>query len=145
MEDRAQGQGGEDGPVRAAPLPTTTEVRRRCPGPDGLLGKPDGDGVVLSTAFGDLSVKCDAEAGSSVFASVRPEHVRLEPGSDTLSLGQVSVIETVFQGANRRCHAVSAAVPDQDLLLTVPADRTVRAGQELEIFVRRQDVVVLRS
>lgn len=112
---------------------------------EATVGKPDGDGVVLSTAFGDLSVKCDAEAGSSVFASVRPEHVRLEPGSDTLSLGQVSVIETVFQGANRRCHAVSAAVPDQDLLLTVPADRTVRAGQELEIFVRRQDVVVLRS
>jgi len=112
---------------------------------EATVGKPDGDGVVLSTAFGDLSAKCDAEAGSSVFASVRPEHVRLEPGSDALSLGQVSVIETVFQGANRRCRAVSAAVPDQDLLLTVPADRTVRAGQELEIFVRRQDVVVLRS
>ena len=49
----------------------------------------------------------------------------------------------VFQGAHRRCHATSLGEAPTELLLRVPVDQTVKIADELEIFVRREDIVLL--
>ena len=105
----------------------------------------DETGVTVRTALGPLVVECDGAVGETVYLSVRPEQMRLGSSEDATSLGQVSIKALVFQGANRRCHAMPVKAPGMDLVLSVPLDYTVKEGDEVEIFVRRKDVVVLRA
>jgi ABC-type Fe3+/spermidine/putrescine transport system ATPase subunit len=99
--------------------------------------------VSLRTALADVRVEGKAPATAAVHLSVRPEHVKLEPPRDAISLGRVVIKEMVFQGAHRRCHATSLGEGATELLLRVPVDQTVKTADELEIFVRREDIVLL--
>ena len=83
------------------------------------------------------------DGATTVHLSVRPEHLRLEPAPDAVSFGRVTIRETVFQGAHRRCHAVSMQAGEMDLLLRVPAEHPIRTGDQPEVFVRREDIVLL--
>ena len=97
----------------------------------------------LRTSLADVEVEGRAAEGATVHLSVRPEHIKLEAPPDAISLGRVRIEETVFQGAHRRCHAVSMASGETQLLLRVPVEVPVRSGDQSEVFVRRRDVVLL--
>ena len=99
--------------------------------------------VTLSTTLAEVTIKGDVGPQSTVQLSVRPEQIKLDPPEDAISLGRVVVTEILFQGANRRCHATPVGDDSFDLLLRVPVDQPVNPGDELEIFVRREDIVLL--
>ncbi len=102
------------------------------------------DGLLrLRTSLAEVAVEGEAADGARVHLSLRPEHIRLEAAPDAISLGRVRIRETVFQGAHRRCHAVSTQNDETELLLRVPVERPVHSGEESEVFVRRQDLVLL--
>jgi len=107
-----------------------------------VIDAGNGD-VSLRTALADVRVEGEAPATAAVHLSVRPEHIKLEPPPDPISLGRVLIGEMVFQGAHRRCHATSLGAVPTELLLRVPVDQTVKTADELEIFVRREDIVLL--
>ena len=99
--------------------------------------------LYLQTSLAEVEVEGGAAEGATVHLSVRPEHIKLEAPPDAISLGRVTIKETVFQGAHRRCHAVSMASGETELLLRVPVDQPVRPGDQSEVFVRRTDIVLL--
>ena len=101
--------------------------------------------LFLHTPLAEVEVEVEGRAaeGATVHLSVRPEHIKLEALPDAISLGRVTIKETVFQGAHRRCHAVSMASGKTQLLLRVPVEQSVRPGDQSEVFVRRTDVVLL--
>ena len=101
--------------------------------------------IIASTSLGEIALDGRAAIGDKVHLSVRPEQMRLAGGDDTTSLGGATIKALVFQGANRRCHATPIHAPDMDLVLSVPLDIPVETGDEVEIFVRRNDVVMLSS
>lgn len=99
--------------------------------------------VSLRTALVDVRLEGEAPTTAAVHVSIRPEHIKLEPPPDPISLGRVVIKEMVFQGAHRRCHATSLGAEPTELLLRVPVDQTIKTADELEIFVRRKDIVLL--
>jgi len=103
------------------------------------------DGLLhLRTPFAEVRMEGRAPNGTTTMhLSVRPEHIRLEPVAGAISFGRVTIRETVFQGAHRRCHAVSMQEGETDLLIRVPAEHPVRSGDRPEVFVRREDLVLL--
>ena len=107
-----------------------------------VSGKRNGH-LYLRTPLAEVEVEGRAAEGATVHLSVRPEHIKLEAPPDAISLGRVTIKETVFQGTHRRCHAVSMASGETELLLRVPVEQSVRPGDQSEVFVRRRDVVLL--
>ena len=88
------------------------------------------DGLLrLRTSLAEVAVEGEAADGARVHLSLRPEHIRLEAAPDAISLGRVRIRETVFQGAHRRCHAVSTQNDETELLLRVPVERPVHSGE----------------
>ena len=85
----------------------------------------------------------EAAEGATLHLSVRPEHIKLEAPPRAISLGRVTIRETVFQGTHRRCHTVSTGNSETDLLLRVPVEQPVHPGEQFEVFVRREDIVLL--
>ena len=103
-----------------------------------------GNGTVkLRTTLAEMTIEGDVGPQSTVQLSVRPEQIKLESPEDAVSLGRVVVKEMLFQGAHRRCHATPVGDDTSDLLLRVPVDQPVNPGDNLEIFVRREDIVLL--
>ena len=110
--------------------------------PATVSGKRDGR-LCLHTPLAEVEVEGRAAPGATVHLSVRPEHIKLEAPPGGISLGRVTVRETTFQGAHRRCHAVSANGTETELLLRVPVELPVHPGDRPEVFVRRKDLVLL--
>ena len=110
---------------------------------DGRVLESTNGLVTLETPLAAIQVEGKAPDSPQVHVSVRPEQMRLEPEEGSISLGSVTVKEMVFQGAHRRCHASPVANDSLDLVLRIPVDRVVRTGDVAEIFVRREDVVLL--
>lgn len=104
------------------------------------------DGAVrLETRLGEITVPGQEPGEGDVRLSIRPEHLRFEAGEDTVSLGKVTFREIAFQGSRRRCRATSDLHDGLELLMHIPVDRVVRAGDTAEVFARRQDIVLLAN
>ena len=101
--------------------------------------------VQVSTPLVAVSIPGTVPVGSKVSLSIRPEQLRLEASENTVSLGRARLKDMVFQGAHWRSHATPVKHPEIDLLLRIPVERAAREGDELEFFVRREDVVLLQD
>ena len=110
--------------------------------PASVAGRRNGR-LRLRTPLVEVEIADEATGGATVHLSIRPEHIKLEASPDAISLGRVTIKETVFQGTHRRCHAVSTGESDMDLLLRVPVERPLHPGDRPEVFVRREDLVLL--
>ena len=97
----------------------------------------------LRTPLASVEIEGKAAEGATLHLSLRPEHIKLEAPPGALSLGRVTIRDTVFQGAYRRCHAVAANRAETALLLRVPVEQSVHPGDQREVFVRREDLVLL--
>ena len=97
----------------------------------------------LRTPLAEVTLAGEAASGATVHLSVRPEQLKLDPPGDALSFGRVTIREISFQGAHRRCHAAPAGTGEPALLVRVPVEHPVAPGDECEIFVRPEDVVLL--
>ena len=102
-----------------------------------------GNETKLATPLSNLVVEGTASVGSEVHLSIRPEHLGLEAADDTESLGCVVVIDTVFQGAHRRCHVRSVNHGETELLVHIPVEQEIATGDELEVHVRQRRIVLL--
>lgn len=97
----------------------------------------------LRTSIAELTLEGAAASGATLRLSVRPEHLKLDPPGGALSFGRVRIREISFQGTHRRCQAVPAGGGEPPLLLRVPVEHPVAPGDEVEVFVRPEDVVLL--
>ncbi len=111
-------------------------------------------GVRVETALGPIEVAGEAKVGSKAYLSLRPEQLRLgaaagaapgaAPGTESVALGPVRLGESVFQGAHRRCRARAGPGGEVDLLLRVPPEARVAAGEVVEVHARLSDIVLLK-
>ncbi len=102
-------------------------------------------GVRVATALGPIEVAGEAEVGTKAYLSLRPEQLRLgaAAGAGAVSLGPARLGESVFQGAHRRCRARAGPGGEVDLLLRVPPEARVAAGEVVELHARLGDIVLL--
>ena len=115
-----------------------------------LTGKSvaqDGAQSKIETPLGPLVVEGRIEIGTTAHLSVRPE--QLKTGSPDregmIALGEAQVTDVVFQGAHRRCHAQAGANREIELLLRLPPEQSLTAGETVPIQVQASDLVLLRD
>jgi spermidine/putrescine transport system ATP-binding protein len=113
----------------------------------GRATAANGAQVTIETALGALIVDGRVEAGSTAHLSVRPEQLRIgtPDGEGMIALGEAVITDVVFQGAHRRCHAQSGANREVELLLRLPPEQHLNAGDSVPIQARAADLVLLRD
>ena len=99
----------------------------------------------VETQMGRLSFAGEAESGTTVHVSLRPEQIRIGvPFQDgMIPLGEIKVKEVVFQGTHRLCHVMAGIGRQLELLLRLPQDQTVQTGDIMDIHARETDTVLL--
>jgi spermidine/putrescine transport system ATP-binding protein len=107
----------------------------------------DASSVKVETALGTIPISGQCDTGATVHLSIRPEHIHIgaDCGNGFLSLGGARLTEVVFQGAHRRCNARAGMEDEIELMLRLPPDQQVRAGERVPIAVRCADLVLLRD
>ena len=108
--------------------------------PAKVTGRSQG-GMKLSTSIAGFEVPGDTEH-DDVHVSLRPEHLKVDASDNCTPLGQAVITEMLFQGAHRRCRATSVG-SNEPLLLRLPVEKAVEIGQTFDLYVRRDDIVVL--
>ncbi len=109
----------------------------------GRVTDTSGGSAKVATPLGDLTTDGAASQGYDIHVSIRPEHILLEAGEDTESLGRAVLIDSVFQGAHHRCRARTTGRENVELLIYVPVERAVAVGDEVDVHARRHRIVLL--
>jgi len=114
---------------------------------EGTVLGVEGDCVRVATALGDMNVTGSAPQGATVHVALRPEQIRLgrAEGEGLVSLGTVRLTEVVFQGTHRLCHARTCDAAELELLLRVPLENPVVAGDTLDLHASVSVAVLLRD
>jgi spermidine/putrescine transport system ATP-binding protein len=99
--------------------------------------------VIVETALGRLTAAATAAQGGAVHLALRPEQLSIAATSDRQPLGTARITELSFQGNHLRCHARSANSKGTELLLRLPFDSAVEVDQEISVYARPADAVVL--
>jgi spermidine/putrescine transport system ATP-binding protein len=107
----------------------------------GRVTDCSGSDVRIETALGAIVAPGDSGPGASVHVALRPEQLLLTPPPDGISLGRGKVEELSFQGTHCRCHCRIAGL---DLILRAPVSAGLTAGQEVNLYAARTDVVLLQ-
>ncbi len=110
---------------------------------EGTVKSAGGGRVEVETARGTLPAAGDAEPGTRVALSLRPEHLYTEAGDGLLEIGEVEVVEAGFFGTHHQC---LATLPGHEEALRVRLDqkRIARAGDRLKLYVDPTDLVLLQ-
>ena len=100
--------------------------------------------MAVDTAFGRLKVTGAAELGARVNLSIRPEQIIAADGEiqGQVPLGVLQVEEVSFFGTHHRClgRHVQSNLP---MIIRLPQHQAVGIGQDLNLSVQREDVVLL--
>jgi hypothetical protein len=121
----------------------------------------------VETPIGQLALAGQAEPGSDIHISIRPEKIRVGPAStdraandrpendrpanesgrdgETVLLGVGDVTELVFQGTHRRCRLKAGPDGGTELLARVPLDLDLAVGARAKLGTRIGDLVLLRN
>ncbi len=110
----------------------------------GEVTQTTADEIEVETALGCFRIPGTAQAGSGVQISIRPEQILAQPGvsSRLVQLGKLIVDEVAFFGTHYRClgrHAGS----DLPIIVRLPQNQPVQAGEKLPISVLQNDIVCL--
>ncbi len=65
------------------------------------------------------------------------------PADGLIDLADVTIYEVVFQGTHRLCHGRSTNGKAVELLLRLPQEHAVKAGDTLSINAKASDAVIL--
>ena len=110
----------------------------------GTVAARSDDSMAVDTAFGRLKVTGAAELGARVNLSIRPEQIIAADGEiqGQVPLGVLQVEEVSFFGTHHRClgHHVKSNLP---MIIRLPQHQAVGIGQDLNLSVQREDVVLL--
>jgi spermidine/putrescine transport system ATP-binding protein len=111
---------------------------------EGKVVERTGDQIDVETVFGRLQVSGAAELGASVHLSIRPEQIKAEEGGtqQLVALGKLKVEEVSFFGTHHRCQGQHVK-SNQPLVIRLPQNQAVGIGEELNLSVQRDDIVLL--
>ncbi|MEQ9489654.1 MAG: ABC transporter ATP-binding protein [Alphaproteobacteria bacterium] len=112
---------------------------------EGRISAAEGPSVVIETPLGPMTLAGQLKNNPDIHVSLRPEQIRIgeSQGEDVVNLGEVNIREVVFQGTHRLCHANSTGKSGVELLLRLPQEHIVRAGDVLPVHARASDAVIL--
>ncbi|MEX1109173.1 MAG: TOBE domain-containing protein, partial [Dongiaceae bacterium] len=122
-----------------------------------LAGRVVGAGggtLRVDTPIGQLALAGQAEPGSNVHISIRPEKIRVgdatadraaNDSGESVGLGEGEVTELVFQGTHRRCRLRAGPDGATDILARVPLDLDIAVGSRAMLGTRIGDLVLLRN
>lgn len=108
---------------------------------EGTVRETAGEALVIETPLGTLRANGKAKPGQKVTVAIRPEHIRLDPQVDGISLGDVAIEEATFQGAFIR--AVAKAGNGMAIQLRAEPGALPPVGQSCAAHVRSSDLTVL--
>ena len=110
----------------------------------GTVAARSDDSMAVDTAFGRLKVTGAAELGARVNLSIRPEQIIAADGETQgqVPLGVLQVAEVSFFGTHHRClgRHVKSNLP---MIIRLPQHQAVGIGQDLNLYVQREDIVLL--
>jgi len=110
---------------------------------EGTVAGRSGESIEVDTAFGRLRVAGAAEPGARVDLSIRPEQI-IAAGDPRgrVPLGVLQVEEVSFFGTHHRClgRHVKSNLP---MIVRLPQNQAVGIGEELNLSVQRDDIVLL--
>jgi spermidine/putrescine transport system ATP-binding protein len=112
----------------------------------GRVSTTSGGRARVETALGALEVPGAARAGDRVCLCLRPRQLRTRragKGEGDLALGCARVAEVLFQGTHLRVHARAENTESTALLLHLPVEERVAAGDTIEVHARGADAVLL--
>ncbi len=109
----------------------------------GQVAEATANRVGVETALGILRSEGSAAPGAAVHVALRPEQLAVAPAADRQALGRARVIDLTFQGNHLRCHARSTNEEGTPLLLRLPFDTPIEIGNEVAIYAKPTDAVVL--
>jgi len=111
---------------------------------EGNVIERTGDQIVVDTVLGRLQVSGSAAPGAQVHLSIRPEQIKTEKDArqQLVALGKLKVEEISFFGTHHRCQGRHAK-SDLPLVIRLPQNHPILAGEELTISVLRNDIVCL--
>jgi spermidine/putrescine transport system ATP-binding protein len=111
---------------------------------EGTVARSSAESIEIDTAFGRLKVTGTALPRARVHLSIRPEQIIAADG-DThgqVPLGVLQVEEVSFFGTHHRClgrHVKS----NLSMIIRLPQHQAVGLGEELNLYVQREDIVLL--
>jgi spermidine/putrescine transport system ATP-binding protein len=103
--------------------------------------------IRVDTQMGQLAFAGEAEPGTNVHILLRPEQIRVGTADDDgmIMLGEIKVIEVVFQGTHKLCRVRAGKDQAVDLLLRLPQEHAVSPGDTMSVHARETDAVLLRD
>jgi spermidine/putrescine transport system ATP-binding protein len=111
---------------------------------NGRVVEESGDGLLISTPLGPLTLHGKAKAGEEVDIAIRPENLKLQSSRDAwLHLARGQVTDLVFQGSFKRVTVVSDSTPPIELLLRVGANERVKLGERVDLSCKPGDLILL--
>ena len=113
---------------------------------EGTVSGRSGEGIEVDTPFGRLEVAGAAETGAKVNLCIRPEQILAVDGKTHghVALGVLQVEEVSFFGTHHRClgHHLKSNLT---MIIRLPQNRAVGAGEKLNLAVKPEDIVMLRQ
>ena len=111
---------------------------------EGTVAGRSGESIVVDTAFGRLKATGTAEPGARVSLSIRPEQIMAADGDTPgqAPLGVLQVDEVSFFGTHQRClgrHVKS----NHPMIVRLPQHQAVGIGQDLNLSVQQEDIVLM--
>jgi spermidine/putrescine transport system ATP-binding protein len=101
------------------------------------------DVISVKTAFGIFSLTATAGLKSQVTLGIRPEHLRLAHGPQTITFGKTRITTVVFQGSFKRVLSESLDVPGHIFIAKVPAETNATIGDVATLCCHGEDLVLL--
>ncbi len=98
--------------------------------------------VTLETPLGAFTVAGEAEPGTPVALSIRPEHLYTEAAAARLPIGSAEVVGAGFFGTHHQCSANLIGL-EAPLKIRLPQKRIPRPGEALALYVDPADMVLL--
>jgi spermidine/putrescine transport system ATP-binding protein len=113
---------------------------------EGTVSGRSDEGIEVDTPFGRLAVAGAAETGAKVNLCIRPEQISAADGETHghVPLGVLQVEEVSFFGTHHRClgRHLSSNLP---MIIRLPQNRAVGAGEKLNLAVKPEDIVMLKQ
>ena len=96
--------------------------------------------------MGQLQVAGKAETGEKISVAIRPENLKLQSGRGArLHLGKARVSEVMFQGSFKRMSARTEGPEPQWLVLRAGIEESAREGEQIDLYCRPSDLVLIRE
>jgi spermidine/putrescine transport system ATP-binding protein len=100
----------------------------------------------VSTLLGEIQLSGEAQTGEKISVAIRPENLKLHSGRGArLHLGKARICEVMFQGSFKRVSARFEGREPQWLVLRVGIDEGAKEGEQIDLYCRPSDLVLLRE